>query len=111
MLRRERELRTQIQKLLDGLLFGLALWLAHYVRANFLRIEIFVGTDEIESFQNTCWFWLSLILIPAAPFLLETQGFYTRPLVARRRLTYWQLTRAALLAVILLVSLLFFFFK
>src|SRR5687767_3049205 len=111
MLRRERELRTQIQKLLDGVLFALALWLAHYVRANFLRIEIFGGTDEIESFQNTSWFWLSLILIPAAPFLLETQGFYSRPLVARRRTTYWQLTRAALLAVIVLVSLLFFFFK
>ena len=111
MLRRERELRTQIQKLLDGLLFALALWLAHYLRANFLRIEIFGGTDEIEGFQNTSWFWLSLLLIPAAPFILETQGFYSRPLVARRRITYWQLTRAALLAVIILVSLLFFFFK
>jgi exopolysaccharide biosynthesis polyprenyl glycosylphosphotransferase len=109
MLRRQKQLRVQIQKLLDGVLFGLALWLAHYVRANFLRIEVLGGTAEIEGFLNTGWVWLSLILIPLAPFILETQGFYTRPLVPRRRITFWQLTRAALLGMIVLILLLFMF--
>jgi exopolysaccharide biosynthesis polyprenyl glycosylphosphotransferase len=109
MLRRQKQLRIQVQKLFDGLLFGLALWLAHYVRANFLRIEVLGGTEEIEGFLDTAWVWLSLILILAGPFLLETQGFYTRRLVSRRRTTFWQLTRAAFLGAIVLVSLLFLF--
>lgn len=107
MLRRQKQLQIQIQKLFDGLLFGLALWLAHYVRANFLRIEVLGGTEEIEGFLNTRWVWLSLFLIPVAPFILETQGFYTRLLVSRRRITFWQLTRTAFIGAIVLISLLF----
>src|SRR5688572_30462438 len=109
MLRRQKQVRIQIQKLLDGLLFAVALWLAHYLRANFLRIEIFGGTREIEDFQTSGWMWVSLIMIPVGPFLLETQGFYTRPLVAGRRITWWQLARASFLGMLVLISLLFVF--
>lgn len=107
MLRRQKQIRVQVQKLLDGSLFALALWLAHYLRANFLKIEIFGGTADIEDFGE--WVWLFLVIIPVAPLLLETQGFYTRPLVARRRVTLWQLSRASFLAVVVLISLLFLF--
>jgi exopolysaccharide biosynthesis polyprenyl glycosylphosphotransferase len=107
MLRRQKQIRIQVQKLLDGSLFALALWLAHYLRAHFLKVEIFGGTADIEDFGE--WVWLFLIIIPVAPLLLETQGFYTRPLVARRRVTLWQLGRAAFLAVVVMISLLFVF--
>src|SRR5215213_11059746 len=107
MLRRQKQVRIQMQKLLDGFLFAAALWLAHYSRSNFLPIEIFGGTADIEPFRNTAWVWLCLLLIPIGPFLLETQSFYTRPLVARRRITFWQLGRAAFLGMIVLISLLF----
>jgi exopolysaccharide biosynthesis polyprenyl glycosylphosphotransferase len=107
MLRRQRQIRTQVQKLLDGSLFALSLWLAHYLRANVLKFEIFGGTADIEGFQD--WLWLFLIIIPVAPLLLDTQGFYNRPLIARRRITAWQLLRASFLAMVVLISLLFLF--
>ena len=105
MLRRQRQIRIQVQKLLDGSLFALALWLAHYLRDNVIRISVFGGTPDIENFDE--WIWLFLVLIPIAPLLLESQGFYNRPLIPRRRLTMWQLIRASLLAMLVLVSLLF----
>jgi exopolysaccharide biosynthesis polyprenyl glycosylphosphotransferase len=114
MLRGQRKIRTQVQKLLDGSLFALSLWLAHYLRAHILShplifpwISVFGGTKDIESFEE--WIWLFLIIIPVAPLLLETQGFYNRPLIARRRTTTWQLLRATFLAVLVLISLLFLF--
>lgn len=107
MLRRQKQIRAQVQKLLDGSLFALALWVAHYFRSEVFRVSMFGGTPEIESFEE--WVWLFLIIIPVAPLLLETQGFYNRPLIARRRVTGWQLLRASLLAMVALVSLLFLF--
>lgn len=114
MLRRQKQIRTQVQKLLDGSLFALALWLAHYIRANFLKgdflsriLDVFGGTKDIEQFGE--WVWLCLIIVPIAPLLLEMQGFYSRPLVARRRNTVWLLARASFLAMVVLISLLFLF--
>ena len=97
----------QVQKLLDGSLFAVALWLAHYLRANFLKFEVFGGTADIESFDQ--WLRLFLFIIPIAPFLLETQNFYNRPLIAGRRSSLWQLARASFLAMVVLVFLLFLF--
>jgi exopolysaccharide biosynthesis polyprenyl glycosylphosphotransferase len=107
MLRRQKQIRAQVQKLLDGGLFALALWLAHFFRNNYLRVSFFGGTPDIESFEE--WVWLFLILIPIAPLVLDTQGFYNRPLLARRRTTAWQLFRASLLGMVVLISLIFLF--
>src|ERR1051325_7466659 len=45
MLRRDQQLRTQIQQLLDAALFAISLWLAHLWRESwapyFLRIDFF----------------------------------------------------------------------
>src|SRR5688572_23576563 len=105
MLRRQRKIHTQVQKLLDGSLFALSLWLAHYLRSHVLQIEVFGGTKEIEPWSE--WVWLCLIIIPVAPLLLESQGFYSRPLIPRRRTTGWQLLRASFLAMMVMVSFLF----
>ncbi len=107
MLRRQKQIRAQVQKLLDGSLFALALWVAHYLRSQVFQVSLFGGTREIETFEE--WVWLFLIIIPIAPLLLETQGFYNRPLIARRRVTGWQLLRASFLAMVVLISLLFLF--
>jgi exopolysaccharide biosynthesis polyprenyl glycosylphosphotransferase len=107
MLRRQKQIRTKVQKLLDGCLFSLALWLAHYLRANVFKFAMFGGTPDIEPFEE--WVWLCLIIIPVAPLLLDTQGFYNRPPIARRRVTAWQLLRASFLAMVVLISLLFVF--
>jgi exopolysaccharide biosynthesis polyprenyl glycosylphosphotransferase len=107
MLRRQKQIRAQVQKLLDGVLFGFALWLAHYLRHQYLKISVLGGTPEIEPFQQ--YLWLVLIVTPVAPVLLDIQGFYNRPLLGRRRTTSWQVMRASSLATIFLISLVFIF--
>lgn len=107
MLRRERQIRTQVQKLLDGGLFAVALWLAHYFRNTHLKVSFFGGTPTIEPFEE--FLWLFLLIIPIAPFILETQGFYNRPLLASRRTTAWQLLKASVIAMIVMISMIFLF--
>ena len=50
MLRRQKQIRVQVQKLLDGSIFAVALWLAHFLRANVFKFEILGGTRDIENF-------------------------------------------------------------
>ena len=107
MLTRQKQIRAQVQKLLDAALFAVALWLAHYIRAHWLKLSVFGGTPQIESFDE--FVWLFLLIIPVAPFLLETQGFYNRPTISRRRITAWQLAKASTLAMVVLISALFIF--
>lgn len=107
MLRRQKQIRTQLQKLLDGCLFALALWMAHFIRQNYLKISWFGGVPEIENFED--FVWLSWVIIPIAPFLLDGQGFYNRPLLARRWLTIWPLFKASFVATVVLIFLVFLF--
>src|SRR5215212_4312626 len=107
MLRRHRQLRTQLCQLKDTALFAVALWLAYLVRSlgdfDPLGIstaiygrwgwEIFNPSHQIEAFSE--FQWLYIILIPAVPLILEWQGFYDRPLIPRRRDTVWRLLKGA----------------
>jgi len=105
MLRRQREIRAQVHKLVDACLFGLGFWLAYYIRTNYFKVAVFGGTPEIQPLSE--FIWLFPIVAVAAPLLLETQGFYSRPLLARRRTTVWQLAKASLLAMVVAISMLF----
>jgi exopolysaccharide biosynthesis polyprenyl glycosylphosphotransferase len=121
MLRRHRQLRTQLNQLKDAGLFSLALWLAHWTRAQwdwdvfgiatwlYTRFgwEMFNPAHPIESFVH--FRWLYIILIPGVPLVLESQGFYDRPLIPRRRDTAWRLFRASLLTTIGVVLCTFFY--
>jgi len=121
MLRRHRQLRTQLNQLKDTGLFAVALWLAHWLRsewdwdpfgiATFLYTrfhwEMFNPAHPIESFEN--FQWLYIILIPAVPLILESQGFYDRPLIARRRDTAWRLFKASVLTTIAVILCTFFY--
>ena len=53
--------------------------------------------------------WLYLVLIPAAPLILEIQGFYNRPLLCPRQATLWPLFKGCLFTTILLIIVLYFF--
>lgn len=105
MLRRQREIRAQVQKLLDMALFGLALWFTHYLRANWVRISVLGGTPDIPPFEE--YIWIFLISVFVAPIILGAQGFYRRPLLVKRRVTAWQLFKAAFIAELVLVSIVF----
>jgi exopolysaccharide biosynthesis polyprenyl glycosylphosphotransferase len=105
MLRRQRQIRAQIHKLVDAGLFVVAFWLAHVVRSNW-HFEFFWERPEIEPFGE--YFRLTLVVLPAAWLLLELQGFYNRPLVPSRRQTIWQLFWAStwVTIIVILVSFL-----
>ena len=87
MLRRDRQIRMQIQQLLDACLFAAGFWLAYALRANKDIIDLFglkAWTTPFETYVP-----LYLVLIPAAPLILEGQGFYARLPFCRRRTAAW----------------------
>jgi exopolysaccharide biosynthesis polyprenyl glycosylphosphotransferase len=106
MLRRDRQIRTQIQQLLDAALFAFSFWLAYKLRANPDVVDLF-GLNPIDPFD---WYaWLYLILIPLAPLILEAQGYYQRPLLSSRHTTAWLLFKGCLFTSLGLVLALFLF--
>ena len=107
MLRRDRQLRTQICQLKDAALFALGLWLAHLWRSHFPDNCLFLKFDPIDSFD--AFIWLYLIIIPGAPLVLESQGFYQRPISATRRETAWLLFKGCFVAAVGVILFLFLF--
>jgi exopolysaccharide biosynthesis polyprenyl glycosylphosphotransferase len=105
MLRRRRQIRTQIQRALDAALFACSLWLAHWVRSRWITIEVFGGTKEIQPFQEYMWYLPLIFLL--GPFFLELQGFYARSALSSRKLMAWQLLKACTLTVLGMIFWLF----
>src|SRR5437867_2873791 len=105
MLRRRRQIRTQIQRALDATLFAVSLWLAHWLRSHVLKIEIFGGRPEIRPFHEYVWYLPLIFLL--GPLFLEFQGFYNRPLLASRKMVAWQVARACVLCVTALIIWMF----
>jgi exopolysaccharide biosynthesis polyprenyl glycosylphosphotransferase len=106
MLRRDRLIRMQFHELLDACLFAVSFWLAYLVRSDG-RIIDFFHLDDVSPFD--AYVWLYLILIPAAPLILEAQGFYNRPLYSSRATTAWLLFKGCLLTTLGLILTLFLF--
>src|ERR1700716_4283595 len=105
MLRRDRLIRMQIHQLVDACLFALSFWLAYLLRSHPAIVDLF-GLDPIGAFKVHVW--LYVILIPAAPLVLEAQGFYNRPILCSRRVTAWQLAKGCLFTAVGLILALFF---
>ena len=89
MLRRDRQIRMQIHQLMDACLFALGFWLAFEIRANPTLVDLFDLPAWNAPFET--YVPLYLVLIPAAPLILEAQGFYSRPLFCSRSSTAWML--------------------
>lgn len=112
MLRRQRQLRTQILQFLDGALCALSLWIAHWLRFNLNKTfgVAFGGLhflmDPIQPFFQG-YFLLFLVIIPLAPLVLEAQGFYKRPILGSHREMFWQLAKACAVNVIGLILVLY----
>jgi exopolysaccharide biosynthesis polyprenyl glycosylphosphotransferase len=107
MLRRDRQLRTQLYQLKDAALFALGLWLAHFLRYNMPGEFLGWIFDPIDSFDR--FVWLYLLIIPGVPLVLESQGFYQRPLFASRRETSWILFKSCVVATVGVILMIFLF--
>src|ERR1043165_866595 len=100
MLQRQRRIRMQVSQLKDTALFAFALWLAHAARVTW------DPEGKVEPFST--FVSLYIVLIPGAPLILEWQGFYSRPLIARRRDTAWRLLKGCVVATAVVVFATFF---
>ena len=106
MLQRDRLIRTQIQQLADASLFAMSFWLAYCLRIlPFFSDYLGLGTIAPESFSNVVWLYFALV--PAAPLVLESQGFYSRPVISQRPTIFWPLLKSCFIVTIGLVLLVF----
>src|SRR5580692_9786474 len=108
MLQRDRQIRTQVHQLADACLFAASFWLAYAVRCN-QEFSNWLGLDAIPQDMFLNVWWLYFALVPAAPLVLESQGYYNRPAVNTRKLLIWPLLRGSVIVTIGIVLLLFFF--
>jgi exopolysaccharide biosynthesis polyprenyl glycosylphosphotransferase len=92
----------QLHQLMDACLFAVSFWLAYEFRG-FAPIVAEFGPPS--PFREFVWFYL--ILIPAAPLVLESQGFYNRPLVGPRRPLLWALFKSCCYITLGMVAILF----
>ncbi len=103
MLRRDRLVQMQIHQMMDAGIFAFSFWLAYQLRSNPVIQELF-NLHEVTPFAQFAW--MLLLVIPAAPFVLESQGFYQRSVFCPRSTTLWQLTKAcSLMAMGLVVTM------
>ena len=120
MLQRDRHVRTQVHQITDACVFAVAFWLAFVLRATPWFTTLVNDTiggwfgffhwdpmGDTEAFDRVVWLYFALV--PAAPLVLESQGFYSRPILGSRRLMFWPLLKGCFIICIGLVLLLFIF--
>jgi exopolysaccharide biosynthesis polyprenyl glycosylphosphotransferase len=102
MLRRDRQIRTQIHQLADGALFAFSFWIAYVLRAD-AHVIAWLNLDPVlpNAFDNAILIYFVLIL--ASPLILESQGFYSRQLMGPRGAVLWPLFKGCALTIIGLV--------
>jgi exopolysaccharide biosynthesis polyprenyl glycosylphosphotransferase len=108
MLQRDRHIRTQIHQLADAGLFAMSLWLAYYFRSQTFVSEWFPNNPvHLDDFDRVLRFLFALV--PGAPLVLESQGFYARNIISTRAAIFWPLAKSCTLITIGLVLLIFLF--
>jgi exopolysaccharide biosynthesis polyprenyl glycosylphosphotransferase len=108
MLRRDRQIRTQIRQLVDAGLFAVSFWAAYALRAN-PQISAWLNLEPIPANLFDTVVWLYVALIPGAPLILESQGFYNRPVLHPRQTIFWPLFKGCFLTAIGLVLAMYAF--
>ena len=99
-------MRAQVNQLVDAFLFAVNFWLVVALRADPRIIEwLDLKTLPPDAFEHVGW--LYFVLIPGAPFVLELQGFYNRPILGPRRAILWPLFKGCALITIGLVLALY----
>ncbi len=106
MLQRDRQLRTQIHQITDACMFAVGFWAAYVVRSSEAVSSLFgLNTINVETFSHVTWVYFALV--PAAPLVLESQGFYSRPMLGSRVAMFWPLLKGCFILMIGLILLIF----
>jgi exopolysaccharide biosynthesis polyprenyl glycosylphosphotransferase len=109
MLQRDQQIRTQIQQMADACLIGVSFWVAFALRIN-PQIIAWLGLEPVppDIFSKGIWL-LYVALIPAAPLILESQGFYNHTVLCPRRDILWPLFKGCFITTIGLVVAMYAF--
>src|SRR5512134_1183902 len=106
MLRRDMNVRAGVQKLLDSALLVVSLLLAHRLRFTEAWQNL-LGVPPIAPLEQ--YSWICVLLAFFGPIVLDSQGFYRRPLLTGRRDMLWPLLKGCIINSILIVLVLYFF--
>ncbi len=106
MLRHDRQIKNQIQQVVDACLFGLGFWLSWIIRSNEWLIKT-LDLLAVHSFSS--YIYLYLVVIVVGPIILEIQGFYDRPLISKRKATLWTLFKGCVMVTSVLILVIYFF--
>ena len=99
MLQRDRQFRTQLYQLTDAAIFAFSFWVAYMVRTDHtIAAALNLKVVDPESFRDIAI--LYFVLVPSAPLVLETQGFYTRPMLGSRLAMLWPLLKGCVILTI-----------
>jgi exopolysaccharide biosynthesis polyprenyl glycosylphosphotransferase len=110
MLRRDRQIRTQLHQLADACIFALSFWVAYALRTDPLIVAWFhLPAISNESLDSEKLIWLYVALFPSAPLILESQNFYNRPAFASRWATFWPLLKSCVITSVGLVLVMWAF--
>jgi exopolysaccharide biosynthesis polyprenyl glycosylphosphotransferase len=102
MLRRQRQIRKHANQFADAILFGVAFWLAHWVRSR-------PALDVEQLIHDFSWYsWLLFIIVPFAPAAMDLEGCYQTPGVTTRRQYLLRSLRAALWVSLSVIVVLYF---
>ena len=104
MLQRARQIRTQIHQLVDACLFAASFWIAYGLRGDstiVTRLNLPAIPDLASDSDKLIWLYAALI--PAAPLILESQGFYSRQALGSRLAILWPLFKGCLITTLGLV--------
>jgi exopolysaccharide biosynthesis polyprenyl glycosylphosphotransferase len=102
---KQRELYVQFNQITDALLIAVVFWLAHALREN-LAFYFPLRFTLIADFRY--YKWLYLIILPLCPFLMDINGFYSRPHRMRRRLTLWILVKSVSICALIVIAAMYF---
>jgi hypothetical protein len=102
---RQRELFIQFNQVSDALLIAAVFWLSHAFRKE-LAFRYPLHLSLVAPFRY--YKWLYLVVLPLFPFLLDPNGFYTRPLYYRRRLTLWILVKSVSVCALIVIAATYF---
>jgi FlaA1/EpsC-like NDP-sugar epimerase len=108
MLQRDQQFRTQIHQVADACLFAVSFWMAFALRVN-PQIIAWLDLDPIPLDIFDRVLWLYFFLIPTAPLILESQGFYNHPVLCSRRDILWPLFKGCSITTIGLVLVMYVF--
>ncbi len=105
MASKRRELFIQFNQVSDTLVIAVVFWLSHAFREE-LAFRYPLQFSLIAPFRY--YKWLYLIILPLFPFLLDLNGFYSRPLHYRRRLTLWILVKSVSICALIVIAATYF---